>query len=285
MSNRHRTDKSKSPAAPPAVRRIGLACSQSHDAAQRAHTQAQEFLKAAGLELFTLEEVLDGQSVDAMVSLGGDGTLLHAARLMAPLSIPVLGLNFGRVGYLCGARGEQLEPALESLQKGTYTIDPRAMLRAVVSNRREEVWQVDALNEFLVGGSTRTLTLDISIDGFALGSVRGDGIIVATRTGSTAYAMSAGGPVVTLESIILVTSNAISSSVLAPAVLPMASKVKITNSTRLARPYVIADGQKDYQIEQGTEIEISQSPIQALLIDPGLVSPTAKLGREFVEPR
>lgn len=242
-----------------------------------------EHLKQDGLELFTLEQVLDGEPIDAMVSFGGDGTLLHAARLMAPLNIPVLGLNFGRVGYLCGARGEQLEPALESLLKGTYTIDPRAMLRALVSNRREEVWQVDALNEFLVGGSTRTLTLDISIDGFALGSVRGDGIIVSTRTGSTAYAMSAGGPVVTLESIVLVFSNAISSSVLAPAVLPMSTTVKITNATKLARPYVIADGQKDYQIEQGTEIEISQAPIQALLIDPGLVSPTAKLGREFVE--
>jgi len=278
--------KSKNEAnAPRAVSRLGLTCSQSHDSAQRAHGQALEHLKAAGQELFTLEEVLDGQAIDAMVSFGGDGTLLHAARLMAPLGIPVLGLNFGRVGYLCGARGEQLAPALDSLLKGTYSIDTRSMLRALVSNRREEVWQVDALNEFLVGGSTRTLTLDIAIDGFALGSVRGDGIIVSTRTGSTAYAMSAGGPVVTLESIILVTSNAISSSVLAPAVLPMSSTVKITNATRLARPYVIADGQKDYQIEQGTEIEISQSPIQALLIDPGLVSPTAKLGREFVEQR
>ncbi len=130
------------------------------------------------------------------------------------------------------------------------------MLRALVSNRREEVWQVDALNEFLVGGSTRTLTLDISIDGFALGTVRGDGIIVATRTGSTAYAMSAGGPVVTLESMILVTSNAI----LVRAGSGRTADVhhgEITNATRLARPYVIADGQKDYQIEQAPR---SRSP-------------------------
>ncbi len=103
MSNRHPKEKKQAATAPAAVRRLGLTCSQSHDSAQRAHAPGQEYLQSAGLELFTLEEVLDGQTVDAMVSFGGDGTLLHAARLMAPLGIPVLGLNFGGLAT-CAAR-------------------------------------------------------------------------------------------------------------------------------------------------------------------------------------
>lgn len=265
--------------------RVGITIRDNHPGAEQAAEVARDFLVQAGLGVFTLEEVLDGESVDLFLAFGGDGTLLHASRLMAPSETPVLGVNFGRVGYLCATSGEQLLSTLELVVEGKYKIDERAMIRATVFNRREEVWQVDALNEVLVGGSNRTLALDVSINGEPIGTIAGDGVILATRTGSTAYAMSAGGPVSLVESLVLVTSNAISSALLAPTVLPLDATVSIVNRTKVTRPYVIADGQKDYQILDGTVIELSRSPVSVRLVDPGIVSPYAKLTKKFAERR
>jgi NAD+ kinase len=190
-----------------------------------------------------------------------------------------MGVNFGRVGYLCTVSESQLEQALQCLFEGRYAVEERAMIRAGVFNRREEVWRVDALNEVLIGGSNRTLALEIAVNDEPIGEIVGDGVIVATRTGSTAYAMSAGGPVVLLESLILVASNAISSSLLAPTVLPIDTRIAIHNRTKVTRPYVIADGQKDYQILDGTVIQMARSPLSVRLIDPRLVNPYAKITR------
>jgi NAD+ kinase len=265
--------------APARPTRIGITYRENHQGAANAAQRAREMVNALGGEAFMLEEVLDGEHVDCLLALGGDGTLLHAARLMSADMVPVMGVNFGRVGYLCTVSEEQMEKALECLFHGRYEVEERAMIRASVFNRREEVWRVDALNEVLIGGSNRTLTLEIAVNDEPIGEVVGDGVIVATRTGSTAYAMSAGGPVVLLESLVLVASNAISSSLLAPTVLPMDTKISVHNRTKVTRPYVIADGQKDYQILDGTVIEMARSPLSVRLIDPRLVSSYAKITR------
>lgn len=267
------------------VKRIGITTRENHPGAEAAAQRAKEFFKNLGGEAYALEEVLDGAEVDCLLALGGDGTLLHAARLMAHRQVPVMGVNFGRVGYLCTISEGQLERALELVSEGHYTVDERAMIRAGVFNRREEVWRVDALNEVLIGGSNRTLTLDVEIDGEPIGEIVGDGVILATRTGSTAYAMSAGGPVVLLESMILVGSNSISSALLAPTVLPMTTKVSIYNRTKVTRPYVIADGQKDYQILDGTVIEMAKSPSSVRLVDPRLVNSFAKITKRSLVRR
>ncbi len=261
------------------IKRVGFTTRENHPGADAAAERAKEIVRSLGGEGFALNEVMDGADVDCLLALGGDGTLLHAARLMAEKDIPVMGVNFGRVGYLCTIREPQLEGALELLCEGKYSTDERSMIRASVSNRREEVWRVDALNEVLIGGSNRTLTLDVEINGEHIGEILGDGVIVATRTGSTAYAMSAGGPVVLLESMILIGSNSINSALLAPTVLPMDTKISVYNRTKVTRPFVIADGQKDYKILDGTVIEMARSPARVRLLDPGLVSPFTKITR------
>ncbi|MFN8609863.1 MAG: NAD(+)/NADH kinase [Vulcanimicrobiota bacterium] len=262
---------------PPPSNRFAIVASESRESAQKAAEHARQRFTEAGAEVFSLEQVLAGQEVDALLSLGGDGTLLHAARLMAPRSVPVLGVNFGRLGYLCSAQESQLNDAVDALCSHQFRVDARDMVRTRVFNRREEVWQVDALNEVLVGGSTRTLTLELSANGEALGLVRGDGVIIATRTGSSAYAYSAGGPILLMEALVMVTSNEITSSIATPVVFPRETALRLANRSRGVRPYVIADGQKDYQIDEGTEIEIFTSPIKALLVDPGWVSAVGKL--------
>lgn len=264
------------PPAPPS-NRFAIVASESRESAQKAAEHARERFTKAGAEIFTLEQVLAGQEIEALLSLGGDGSLLHTARLMAPRSIPVLGVNFGRLGYLCSAQEGQLDEAVDVLCSHNYQVDARDMVRTRVFNRREEVWQVDALNEVLVGGSTRTLTLELWANGEPLGQVRGDGVIIATRTGSSAYAYSAGGPILMMEALVLATSNKITSSIATPVVLPRETTLRLANRSRGVRPFVIADGQKDYQIDEGTEIEIFTSPIKALLVDPGWVSAVGKL--------
>jgi len=257
--------------------RVAIVASESRGNAKKAAEHARQRFLQKGAEVLTLEQVLEGAEVEALLSLGGDGTLLHAARLMAPKSIPVLGVNFGRVGYLCSAREEQLDDVIDLLCERGYKVDSRDMVRSRVFNRREEVWQVDALNEVLVGGSTRTLTLELWANGESLGLIRGDGVIVATRTGSSAYAYSAGGPILLMEALVLVASNGIASEIATPVVLPRDSVIRIANRTSSVRPHVIADGQKDYPIDEGAEIEIFTSPVNALLVDPGWVSPVGKL--------
>ena len=266
----------------PEKRRFAIAYSDSRESAQVAALGARAQFESLGAHVFSLEQVLEGQEVEALLSIGGDGTLLHAARLMAHRQIPVLGVNFGHVGYLCAAREDQLDQSIEALFHRRYVIEKRSMLRSRVLNRHEEVWQVDALNEILVGGSNRTLTLELSVNGEHMGLIRGDGVIVATRTGSTAYAFSAGGPAILMEALVLVTSNPVASSITSPVVCPLETVVRLINRTNGARPYVIADGQKDYQIEEGTEIETTISPIQAYLAEPGLTTAVGKLKKSLL---
>jgi NAD+ kinase len=260
-----------------------VAYSENRESAQAAALRARAIFEALGATVYSLEQVLEGVEVEALLSIGGDGTLLHSARLMAPRGIPVLGVNFGHVGYLCAAREDQLEQAIESLYAKTYNIESRSMLRARVFNRHEEVWQVDSLNEMLVGGSNRTLTLELLVNGENVGLIRGDGIIVSTRTGSTAYAFSAGGPVLLMEALVLVASNPVASSIVTPVVCSTDTVFRIRNRTQLARPYVIADGQKDYQIDEGTEIEMTLSPLHAYFAEPGLISAVGKLKKSVIQ--
>lgn len=264
-------------------RRFALHTRRTDRPAHDAMARARETLTGAGCSVLTLQQILDGERVDALLSFGGDGTLLHAARLMAPLEIPVLGVNYGRVGYLCAVDENGLDVALERLVQGEYGLERRNMVRARVFHDGELVWQADALNEFFVGGSNRTLTLDVTIDSDAFGTIRGDGVILSTRTGSTAYAFSAGGAVLLVDALIMVASNAVFSSAIKSVVLPTSSVVRIRNRTLVARPYVIADGQKDYQINQDTEVEIGLSPTPALLVDLGLHSHVQTLRQGFQE--
>lgn len=267
----------------PSRRSFGLHTRRTDGSTAEAMQHARQTLTAAGADVLDLQQILDGEPADALLSFGGDGSLLHAARLMAPLGIPVLGINYGRVGYLCAVDENGLDQALTRLVHGECALDQRSMLRGRVFHEGELVWQADALNEFFVGGSNRTLHLDLSIDGEAFGTVRGDGVILATRTGSTAYAFSAGGPVLLMDALALVASNSVFSSAIRSVVLPTTSTVRIRNLTRGTRPFVVADGQKDYQIGHETEVEISLSPTRALLVDLGLQSHVRSLHQGFRE--
>ncbi len=165
-------------------------------------TDAKELGKE---ELLLEERELD--QVDLVLVLGGDGTILKAARLLKGKNIPLLGINFGKVGFISEVEEDQIEQALEKVVAGGYQIEERMMLKVKVDV--EGIGdQFLALNEAVIGrgGRPRPIELAIEVNSQAFSSILADGLIVATPTGSTAYSFSAGGPVVSsLAQLILVT--------------------------------------------------------------------------------
>jgi NAD+ kinase len=149
-----------------------------------------------GFTQVTGEEL--GRHADLLVVLGGDGTLLTAARLTAGTGIPILGVNLGGLGFLTEVRDRDLFGALEGILAGEFAVEDRIMLSVTLRNRDGQARPAGvALNDAVVHASaSRLLDLDLRIAGEPLGEFRADGLIVATPTGSTAYSLSAGGPIV-----------------------------------------------------------------------------------------
>src|SRR5687768_9235609 len=143
--------------------------------------------------------------LDALLSLGGDGTLLRGARVLGDHEVPILGVNLGRLGFLTCCPAEQLEHSLMRFARGDYTVESRMMLRASVEVARHERQSWLALNDVVIhkGGFARVVPFRVAVDDELIATYSADGVVISSPTGSTAYSLSAGGPVVvpTLEMI------------------------------------------------------------------------------------
>lgn len=200
--------------------------------------------------------------VDLLVTLGGDGSILQAARLAAPYQALILGVNLGRVGFLSEAETSDFEEVLSCALAGDYWVEERMMLR-VVSRRGGEVMnEAEALNDVVVGRGAqgRAVHLRADVDGGELATYVADGLIVATPTGSTAYALAAGGPILPpeLRNILLV-PVAPHLSMERPIVLAEGVTVRITVVGR--RPAVLmVDGQPETELENRDVVSVEASP-------------------------
>ena len=136
-------------------------------------------------------------SADMIVSLGGDGSILHTARQAAEHSIPILGVNVGRMGYMAELEADELDSFGEILN-GNYSVEERMMVDVAIRRKNEIIYKAFGLNDVVITRTNKLkiIDLDIYADKFFISHYRGDGVIVATPTGSTAYSMSAGGPIV-----------------------------------------------------------------------------------------
>jgi NAD+ kinase len=183
----------------------------------------------------------------ALLTLGGDGTLLRGARLVGDRQIPILGVNLGRLGFLTSCGPGDLEEALRRLASGDYHAEPRMALRAtaVDATGRERMWW-RSLNDVVLhkGGFARVVRFDVCIDGEPIGAYGADGVVVSTPTGSTAYSLSAGGPVVvpTVESIV-VTPVSPHTLAIRPLVLPPSAEVRVRARDGPEELLVTVDGQ------------------------------------------
>lgn len=215
---------------------------------------------------------------DALVVLGGDGTLLAASRLLER-AIPVLGVNFGSLGFLTEITLPELYPTLEGVLKGQFEHEDRRLLRAVVQRKGRDDVTVDVLNDVVItkAGPSRIIELDVVVDGRFVSSFRADGIIVSSPTGSTAYNLAAGGPILrpTLPAMVV---TPISPHMLSHRPLVVGDDARVEIRLRAARGvevYIALDGQETFALGEGDGAVVTGSPLHLNLV-------TAK-GRDYFE--
>jgi NAD+ kinase len=213
----------------------------------------------------------DGVVLDALLTFGGDGTLLRGARLLAGQETPILGVNLGRVGFLTSATRESLKPALESLVAGQFQIDRRLALRAAIRDPEGETRAIQmAVNDVAVhkGGVARVIRVNVFIQGENVGPYSADGLIVATPTGSTAYSLSAGGPIVVpgVEAMV-VTPIAAHTLAVRALVVPATYRIVIEPMAGWADDLLVSfDGQTGTTLAPGESVDVCRAEHRVCLI-------------------
>jgi len=209
---------------------------------------------------------------DIALVFGGDGSILHAARLLAPYGIPLLGVNMGSLGFLAALQPSDMTVALDQLVRCEYTLQERMLLEGAIYRQQELAYACLAVNDIVIHsrGIARNIMLDVFINEEFVSCYRGDGIIVASPIGSTAYSLSAGGPIVMpgME-LVLVTPVAAHSLHARPIVAPAHSIVRIVPGNRGNETSFLADGQVSYALKAGDTVLVRQSKEKALFVDLG----------------
>lgn len=206
-------------------------------------------------------EALNG--LDLLLALGGDGTVLRAARLAIPRSIPIMAIGLGRLNFMAELKTDGVYPGLEKLLSGDYWLEERILIQVTFRQHNHDVDQYFCLNEVLLARSeiARMVIVDVEIDGTPMTSYHADGIIVSTATGSTAYALAAGGPVLDPRSkAMLMVAIAPHLTMVPSLVLHEDTQVRLRLSSRHSAAFSI-DGHDHRIMGQGDELLVQRSPL------------------------
>ena len=206
---------------------------------------------------------------DMVLVLGGDGTMLNAARMVEEREIPILGVNMGGLGFLTETTVEHLYETLERVFAQDFSLEERLMLHARVDRHGEHVAHSTVLNDVVVskGTLTRMIEIQIMIDGQFVTSLRGDGLIISTPTGSTAYSLSAGGPIVS-PSVQALVLTPISPHTLThrPLLVESRAALEVVLTSEEDGAMVTFDGQVGFSLTHGDTVSIRASEHRAKLI-------------------
>ncbi len=245
--------------------------------AKKPSVEIAEWLKGRGCEAYINpdESILD-RGLDFVVVVGGDGTILRIADKIAKFSISLIGVNFGHRGYLCDIGENEIFEKLEKMLQGNFEIEEKTRIQAEVFNKKKIIREIDGLNEILIGGISRTVFLEIEAidkDRSFKATVTGDGVLFATKTGSTGYNINAGGPALVTNAFSVVSSNAyFSSDFLIPNIRSFVTSVeavfqiRILNTFKENLPFLAADGQRDYRLKEGDIVWIKKSKYKTLFV-------------------
>ena len=219
------------------------------------------------LRFSRLERELNG--ADCIICFGGDGTILHMSKTATRAGIPILGVNIGTMGFMAELESTELEE-LTRLAKGEYTIDKRMMLDVTVMRDRDILFHDICLNDVVItkGAVARIVHLSVECDGVEVMECGGDGVIVATPTGSTAYSLSAGGPIVEPEAHSMLVTPICAHDVGSRCMVTSDSRVITVNLVHNARrnAYLSVDGGKSVRLSMGDVTTIKKSNLQTGLI-------------------
>ncbi|MDT7603759.1 MAG: kinase [Acidobacteriota bacterium] len=272
------------------IRRVGVLVKPNHPEASRTICRLLEYFHARGIQLVApvsvdreaIEreagcalEVLEDERlaafVDLIVVLGGDGTMIATARLLDKRNVPVVGINYGTLGYLTEVRVEEMTTALDAILAGNYWLDQRVMLAAEVWRGEEKLLRNRVLNDVVISKSAlaRIIEIETRLDGQLVNVFRADGLIVSTPTGSTAYNLSAGGPIIypSMNAVVItpICPHTLSNR---PLVVPDTAEIEVILKTPKEEVALTLDGQVGVRLEAGDRVKIAKSRTAFNLIQP-----------------
>jgi NAD+ kinase len=263
--------------------RVGIVAKRGAAKAEGAVGQLLEWLAQRGLPVVVERETAElagaasvatapraalAAQADLVVVLGGDGTLLSMARALGGRSVPLLGVNLGELGFLTATTLDEMLPALQATLEGRMAVDERMLLTVRVVRRGHPVGEYAALNDVVIMKSamSRIIGLSVSVEGGHATAYRADGLIVATPTGSTAYSLSAGGPILfpTMDALVLtpICAHTLTNR---PIVLPGAHRVAVTLLTD-QEVMVTVDGQVGVGLQEHDVVEVGRAPARVRLV-------------------
>ncbi len=196
--------------------------------------------------------------VDVVVSLGGDGTILHTAGTVGDLAKPILGVNLGKLGFLAELNLDELKNSIDELFRGKFNLEERTVLEANFEENGETA-RMFGLNDIVIdkAGSSRMIDLETYVDSEYLVTYRGDGIVLSTPTGSTGYCLSTGGPIIAPESRVIAISPISPHTLSArPVIVPDTCQIRVVAHSSLKNVMIIADGQSSRLLPQPAEFRV-----------------------------
>jgi NAD+ kinase len=273
----------------PKIRKVGVIVKPNNDEALKTACELSEWLKLRGIDLIgeprvpndlaespscDIEPVADerfGAESDLIVVLGGDGTMISTARLIGDSDSLVLGINYGSLGYLTDFRIEEMFPALEMILDGDYEIDRRVMLHSQHCRGEEVLAKGRVLNDVVINKAAlaRIIEIEMNLNGLFVNSFRSDGLIVATPTGSTAYNLSAGGPIIYPSmNAVVVTPICPFTLTNRPIVVPDDAIIELKLEQENEGVVLTLDGQIGYTMHAGDLVRIRKSRTTFNLVQP-----------------
>ena len=270
-----------------AIKTVGVVVKPNHDEAWKTACELSEWLEKRGVRLIgkpyaeggrpdldtcaVPEGEADRFDADLIIVLGGDGTMISTARLIGDRQVLVLGINYGSLGYLTEFRIEEMFPALESILGGEYEVDSRVMLRAGHFRDDELLGMGRVLNDVVINKAAlaRIIEIEVTLNGQYVNSFRADGLIVSTPTGSTAYNLSAGGPIVypSMNAVVL-TPICPFTLTNRPIVIPDTAEIELRLVNENEGVVLTLDGQIGYTMNAGDKVVIRKSTTTFNIVQP-----------------
>ncbi len=264
------------------IQRIGIVANTAKEKSPEYTLRLRDWIVQRGLEVFFQKQIAEkiggiqgfettelAGMVDILAVFGGDGTLLRTARAVREFPVPIVGINLGQFGYLTEVNLNEMLEAFEVILQGNYQTERRMMLDVSVEAKGESDKVRTVLNDAVVnrGNLSRIVDLETFVDDCYLTTFKADGLIVSTPTGSTAYSLSAGGPIVfpQQDSIII---NPICPHTLTnrPIILPGGAQIKVTLWSKEEGATLTLDGQVSIHLKSGDTMTITKSPYETLLV-------------------
>jgi len=260
-----------------AIKRVGIVVKQNHDEALRTANELTDWLTKSGIDptCGPCNEATEPQrfdpTVDLVVVLGGDGTMISTARMVKDHEPLVLGINYGSLGYLTEFRIEEMFPALEAVLDGQYEVDSRVMLSAEHVRDGKAIASGRILNDVVINKAAlaRIIEIEVKLDDLFVNSFRADGLIVATPTGSTAYNLSAGGPIVYPSmNAIVITPICPFTLTNRPLVVPDSADIELRLLNENEGVVLTLDGQTGFAMKDGDKVIIQKAATAFNLVRP-----------------